>query len=138
MRGSPLWRAVAAFLVLLGLGIPTWKLTHEVVANTSPTGATPNLQAEVLLQLTFTSLPASLRVSHLGREVWNVAAPAQEVERKLALVFPEEGIDLLFQVTWPADAPLAAMRMRLTDAAGETHEKSVWGTGALEEAVTFP
>lgn len=138
MRGSPLVRAALAFFVILLLGWPMRNLTGE-----SPRSAVLAEPArvsvdEIELQLSFTTAPKSVRVSHLGKEVWSDAAPAAEIERKIALPFPKEGVDLEVAIEFPDGAPLAAMRARLTDPAGETYEKSLWGTGRIEDVLTFP
>ena len=138
MRGSPLLRALLAFLAILALGWPLRRLTTAAdVPREQPKPAVVEAK-EVGLRLTFTLVPKSVKVLHLGHEVWSETAPAAEMERTLKLAFPAEGVDLQFQIEWPADAPLAAMRATLTDPAGDAHEKSVWGQGSVEETVTFP
>ena len=138
MRGSPLLRALLAFLAILALGWPLRRLTTAAdVPREQPQAAVVEAK-EIGLRLGFTLVPKSLKVLHLGREVWSENAPTAEVERTLKLAFPAEGIDLEFQIEWPAGAPLAAMRATLTDPAGDVHEKSVWGTGSTDETVTFP
>ena len=90
------------------------------------------------LQLTFTVLPNRFAVRHLEKDVWAENAPQADMTREIPLVFPPNGVDLVFHVEWPADGPLAAARVRLTDPAGDTHENSVWGQGTLDEVLTFP
>lgn len=138
MRGSPLLRALLAFLAILALGWPLRRLTDASDAPREQPLAAVLAEKEIGLRLTFTLPPRSVKVLHLGRELWSASAPTAEMERKLKLTFPAEGIDLQFQIEWPADAPLAAMRAMLTDPAGDVHEKSVWGTGSTNETVTFP
>jgi hypothetical protein len=140
MRGSPLLRALAAFLVLLFLGWPLWSLTHEPARAPSP--VVPALSAEtpikeVALQLLSTTVPRGLKILHLGKEVWAQTAPTQEMEVSLQLPYPENGIDLQFEIAWSDEAP-AAMRVRLTDPAGTEHEKTIWGKGEVTEVLTFP
>ena len=138
MRGSPLLRALLAFLAILALGWPLRRLTTAADApRAQPRAAVAGAQ-EIGLRLTFTLVPKSVKVLHLGQEVWSETAPAAEMERTIELAYPNAGIDLVFQIEWPADAPLAAMRASLTDPAGDAHEKSVWGQGSVDEAVTFP
>jgi len=38
----------------------------------------------------------------------------------------------------PPGVPLSAMRVLLTDPAGDTHDKSIWGKGTVDETVSFP
>jgi hypothetical protein len=138
MRGSPLVRAALAFLVILLLGWPLRELTGEAPRATVPATPVAAEAKEIELQLSFTTLPRSIRVRHLGKEIWSDAAPTIEMERKIEMPFPKEGVDLQFDVEFPEGAPLAAMRVRLTDPDGETREKSLWGTGQIDEVVTFP
>ena len=139
MRGSPLVRAALAFLVILLLGWPLRELTGvSPQAGPAQPAATSMLAKEIELQLSFTAIPKAIRVLHLGKEVWREAAPATETERKLRVPFPKEGVDLQFEVEFPDGSPLAAMRVQLTDPAGDTHEKSLWGTGRIDEVLTFP
>jgi hypothetical protein len=140
VRGSPLWRAFAAFLAILSLGYPLRRLTsgdagdRPTAAKSTPVAASK----EIVLQLTFTTAPKRFIVQHLGRELWSEAAPQSETERKLQLPYPKEGVDFHFQADFPEGGPLAAVRIRLTDPQGDNHEKSVWGTGSIDEVVTFP
>ena len=138
MRGSPLLRALLVFLAILALGWPLRRLTSASDAPREQPVAAVAVAKEIGLRLNFTLLPKSVKVLHLGQEVWNESAPTAEMQRTLGLAYPDAGIDLQFQIEWPAGAPLAAMRARLTDPAGEAHVKSVWGTGSVEETVTFP
>ncbi|MDB6171095.1 MAG: hypothetical protein JWL59_406 [Chthoniobacteraceae bacterium] len=140
MRGSPLIRALIAFLVLLVLGWPLWNLTHAPAKQPSP--VVPAVSAEtplkmVALQLTFTTVPSRLKILHLGKEVWAQAVSAQDVEVELQLPYPEKGIDLQFEIAWPGDA-LAAMRVKLSDPAGTEHEKTLWGRGEVNDVLAFP
>lgn len=139
MRGSPLLRAVLAFLAILALGWPLRQLTGATDApREQPKAGAPVAEQEVSLRLDFTLVPQSVKVLHLGREVWSESAPTAPLERKLKLPYPEAGIDLQLQIEWPADAPLAAVRVTFTDPAGEPHERSVWGQGSVDDAVAFP
>ena len=138
MRGSPLLRALLAFLAILALGWPLRRLTSASDAPREQPKAAVVEAKEVGLRLAFTLVPKSVKVLHLGKEVWSETAPAAEMEHTLKLAYPDAGIDLQFQIEWPAGAPLAAMRAVLTDPAGEAHEHSVWGQGSTEEVVTFP
>lgn len=139
MRGSPLRRALAAFFLILTLvGYPLWRMTSEGQA--APTPVAPKVAGprEIQLQLASTTPPKSVKVLHLGKVIWEESAPVARMERTLQLAYPEEGVDLRFQIEWPADVPLAGMRVRLTDPAGTEHEKSIWGEGSAEEVLTFP
>ncbi|MDR3403209.1 MAG: hypothetical protein P4L99_11995 [Chthoniobacter sp.] len=140
MRGSPLVRALLSFIVIALLGWPLWQLTRpEADAAPAPQVAAPvTIKKAIHLHLTFTSVPKSLAVKHLDEEVWKVTAPEAEMEKDVSLDYPAEGVDLQFHIEWSEDGPLSAMRVELTDPAGDTHEKSVWGKGIVDEVVTFP
>ena len=138
MRGSPLLRALLAFLAILALGWPLRRLTNASDVPREQPKAVAVEAKEVGLKLAFTLVPKSVKVLHLGKEVWSETAPTVEMERGLKLAYPDAGIELQFQIEWPAGAPLAALRAVLTDPAGEAHEHSIWGQGSTEEVVTFP
>lgn len=139
MRGSPLLRAALAFLAILSLGYPLRRLTKATesapVAAATPAPAT---KGEITLQLTFSTPPKNLRVQHLGQPVWSEAAPTAEMERKVEVVFPKEGIDLQFQAEFPEGTERSAVRIRLTDPEGNDSEKSLWGGASIDEVATFP
>ena len=138
MRGSPLLRSLAAFILILIAGIPLWRLTQEVRADRPVTPPEAVLEQKAIhLHLSFTTLPSAVKVLHLGQALWEEKNPTIEMERDLAIPCPKEGIDLQFELTWPAE-PLAAMRIQLTDPEGREHDKSVWGRGETSEVVTFP
>lgn len=137
MRGSPLFRALAAFGFILLLGLPLARMTRAptVVAAVAPISESVR---EIGLALTFTVLPTSVRVRHLGKEIWTVQPAAMESEKTVSLVFPKEGVDLELEAKFPDGAPLAAMRVRLTDPEGGEHEKTCWGRGEIDEVLSFP
>ncbi len=139
MRGSPLLRALLAFFAILALGWPLRELTGATDApRTQPKIEAAAEEQEISLKLDFTALPRAVKVLHLGKEVWDETTPPASMERTLQLAYPEAGIDLQLQIEWPADAPLAAVRVTFTDPTGETHEKSLWGQGSVDDVVTFP
>ncbi len=141
MRGSPLLRAVIALFVLVGLGFPLYRLTRAAEAPPAPTQPAPATATEtkaIHLQLDFTLPPKRIQVLHLGKEIWSEDAPATGIERDIPLAYPDQGVDLQLHIEWPEDAPLAAMRAKLTDPAGDTHEKSLWGKGVVDDVLTFP
>jgi hypothetical protein len=136
MRGSPLLRALVAFLVIALLGWPLWRLTRATGAVHAAEVATA--VQPVHLALIFTLAPRGLKVLHLGKEIWAEANPAAEVEHDLALPWPKEGVDLQFQIDWPADAPLAAAQVTVTDPSGRAQVRSIFFKGPADEVLTFP
>ena len=139
MPGSPLIRALAAFIVLLELGWPLRRLTQgtEAPAPTPPPPAAAS-PTKVKLQITFSTPPRQFTVRHLGRELWSDRAGRTTAEQTLQLAMPKEGIELQFTAEFPGDAPLAAARLIFTDPQGDEHEKSCWGRGQIDEVVAFP
>ena len=141
MRGSPLLRALLAFFFIGLMGWPLWQLTRpqKAVASTPvPNPSVPAAAKAIGLHLSFTAVPKSFVVRHLDKEVWKSTSPEADMEQQVTLDYPDEGVDLQFHVEWPDDGPLAALRVQLTDPAGDVHEKSLWGKGAVDEVVTFP
>jgi hypothetical protein len=138
VRGSPLFRALCAFLLIAALGWPLWRLTRPAEAVAAPIAAPSDGAKAISLQLSFTTLPRNFAVRHLEKDVWMESAPQASMDREFPMIFPDKGVDLIFHIEWPEDATLAAARVRLTDPAGDTHEKSVWGQGIVDEVLTFP
>jgi len=141
MRGSPLARALLAFVIIALLGWPLWRLTHPELGAALPgpvATPVPEVRKAISLHLTFTTVPKSFTVRHLEDDVWKESKPEAEMDHELSLVYPPEGVDLQFHVEWPDDVPAAAMRAQLTDPAGDTHEKSLWGKGVTDDVLTFP
>jgi hypothetical protein len=138
MRGSPLIRALLAFLVLLALGIPLRRLIEGQAQELEkqPTVESGNLR-EIELRLEFTTPATGLKVLHLGQEVWSEAAPGAELSRKLTLPYPKEGVELEFKLHWP-EGKLCAARVQVSAGTGEVIEKSLFGQGEVEEVLSFP
>ena len=137
MKGSPLLRALLAFLAIALAGVPLWRLTRAGTATAAPAPA-EKAAALIPLRLTFSTAPRSFAISHLGAVLWSGGTDGTDATKTVALPFPKEGVDLLLKVAWPADAADAAARIRLTDPAGNAHDKTVWGRGEIAEVVTFP
>lgn len=137
MKGSPLLRAIVAFLLIASVGLPLWRLTRPAEVLASPTAAPTDIRP-ILLELTFSSPPAYVAVLHLGKAVWKKDAPGMKVEHAAQIEFPPEGVDLQFAVRWPPGESDSALRVRLTDPDGSEHERTVWGRGEMLETVTFP
>ena len=93
MRGSPLLRALLVFLAILALGWPLRQLTQAGDAPREQPKAVVAAAQEVGLRLAFTLVPKSVKVLHLGKEVWSETAPTAELEHALKLAYPDAGID---------------------------------------------
>jgi hypothetical protein len=136
VTGSPLLRALLAFLAIASAGFPLWKLTRPN-ASTAPPPAAVALSV-IPVALTFSEVPESCSILHLGKALWTQRMPALEVQETLQLEYPREGIDLEIQVTWPPAEKPAALRVRITDPDGNEHEKTLWARGEMDEVLTFP
>jgi hypothetical protein len=137
MRGSPLLRALIAFAVLAALGWPLWRLTHRTATAFSSSEAPSVAVQPVQLALAFTSPPRAVEVRHLGRKLWSITNPGTAARCVLELAWPQEGVDLQFEIDWPADGALAAAQVKLTDPTGDEHVQSIWSQGPAIEVLTF-
>ena len=138
MKGSPLLRALLAFLAIAMAGVPLWRLTRAGTATAAPPPAVERVAAQIPLRLTFSTAPRSFVIFHLGAVLWSGGTDGTDATKIVALPFPKEGVDLLLKVAWPTDAGDAAARIRLTDPDGNEHDKTIWGRGEIAEVVTFP
>ena len=110
MRGSPLLRALLAFIFIAMAGVPLWRLTHAGDrATIAPRPAAT--ASEIAMKLTFSTAPQRFSIVHLGGEVWTQEAPGGEVAKVVRLAYPAEGIDLQVKVSWSADARESALRI---------------------------
>jgi hypothetical protein len=134
MRGSPLWRAVIVFAVLLALGPLLWRLTRPD-ATAGAAQATAAQPAAVTIRVTFSHPARKVTLLHLGNEVWSKTMPATEEEGSFNAPWPREGIELRALVDWQQGGNPSAMRLRLTDPAGNEYDRTVWGA---DEVLTFP
>jgi hypothetical protein len=141
MRGSPILRALIAFLILLALGFPLHRLLRASAGAGPAVTETPREKApaaaKVQLQVNFTTAPAEFRVRSLGKEVWKESKPAEQIERSLTLAFPKEGIELQVEADWPAGTRGAA-QVRLSDPQGLEHVKYLFGEGSASDVLSFP
>jgi hypothetical protein len=135
MRGSPLVQAALVVAGLLLLWFPLHSLTQRHPVMVTP-AATPPPTKHVQMALRSTS-PFRFQVSYLGQVVWEGTDDSAEKEttKDLDIDFPNEGIDLVVDVTW-ATKGLAAAEISLTVDGTEMH-KTVWGQGSASDVVTF-
>jgi hypothetical protein len=138
MRGSPLLNALIAFVAIALLGFPVSRLTRAaVVAASTPAPAKVAASLKVPVELRFTTPPKTVRIQHLGKPIFSADAPGSSLDAELTLPWPAEGVDLLFEIGWPEDAPLSAARVVLTDPASNEHTATIWGTGPTPKVLTF-
>lgn len=140
MRGSPLLNALLAFLAIALFGVPVYRLTrgNAVAAETSEkVGAVEAAEVKVPIELQFTAVPKSMRIRHLGKVIWTSEQLEARTEAELSLIWPEEGVDLLFEATWADADALSAAKIVLTNPAGDELTRSLWGRGQGSEVFTF-
>jgi hypothetical protein len=140
MRGSPILRALVAFLALLALAPLLWRTTHPVASGRGA-GAQPTPQsvksATVECRVNFSIAATRVAIQHLGKDVWSKDSPAIGENFSGKIPWPNEGVDLHVSVAWPAGTRNAAMRVRLTAPDGTEHDRTVWGDGDADEVLTF-
>jgi hypothetical protein len=138
MRGSPLLRALIAF-VAIGLTVwPLLRLTRRASAVSAPSPAAHESKlVSAHLELAFTQLPQRISVMHLGKEIWVSEVKDAEIEHEISLPWPDEGIDLRFLIAWPEGAPLAAAQVHIAAPDGRELEQSIWSRGPADTVLTF-
>ena len=139
MRGSPLLRASIVFGLLLCGAPAMWKLTSAEPGEPvqAPT-VVATAEADLPIELAFTTAPKRVSIAHLGKQVWEKANPEASEELSLHVPWPAEGGELQFAVEWAEGSPLSAMRVKLTDPARGEIERSLWGRGTKTAVLGFP
>jgi hypothetical protein len=135
VRGSPLLRALLAFIGIALVGIPLWRLTHRAAVVVGP-GEEVKARP-VQIEFTLTQPANKISVRHLGKVVWSGDAGGSSADAEFTIPWPREGVDLRVQIQWPENAPLAAARLRLIDPEGGEQERSIWSAGPADEVLTF-
>jgi len=138
VRGSPLLRACIAFALLLAFAIPLRWVTKTVPVPQAAPAVTEEIRGPVTLHMQFTRPPHTVAVFHLGKEIWRGAPMQNEIEQRLLIPWPPEGIDLRLQIDWPEEPTFAAARIRLTAPDGTEYERSIWSRATADEIVSFP
>jgi hypothetical protein len=141
MHGSPLLRTIAVTLLLLLMGIPMWRMTHEqAAASVVPTVAAPaQTQSIVHLAVAFAAKPSRFTISYLGQPIWDSSNVSDLTAQKdVAMIYPKEGVDLEYSVTWPPGTQICAARLSVAANDAEPVEKTLWGSGQIDDVLTFP
>ncbi len=125
MRGSPLVRALIVLAALLALAPVLWKMTKAPDAAALAPGAPAVETKRAQLTLTFSAPAKRAAILHLGREVWVKDSPETEEETELPLPWPDEGVDLIFNVEWP-EGVRGAMRVQLIAPSKMEYDQTVW------------
>jgi hypothetical protein len=141
MHGSPLLRTAVIGLLLLLAGIPLWRMTHEsAAASVIPAAASaPQAQTQVHLAVAFAQKPLRFQISYLGKPIWNSdLVTSLTAEKDIPMTYPKEGVDLEYNVVWPPGTPLTAARLSVAADDAEPVEKTLWGTGQIDDILSFP
>jgi hypothetical protein len=140
MHGSPLLRTVVILVLLLAAGFPLWQMTHEsAAASVIPAAAAPEAQSQVHLAVAFAQKPLRFSISYLGKPVWESdLVTGLTAERDIPMSYPKEGVDLEYNVVWPPGTPLCAARLSVASNDNEPVEKTLWGTGQVDDVLSFP
>jgi len=141
MRGSPILRALAAFVVLLALAPLLWFITHPAASAHNVNALPVKQPAEgvgVEGRLNFSKAASHVTIQHLGKDVWSKEAPAPAESFAAEIPWPKNGVELRVMVAWPAGTQNAAMRLRITAPDGAEYDRTVWGDTAADEILTFP
>ena len=127
-------------LALLAAGVPLWHMTHEAAAASAlPDVAGPDANSTVHLAVTFAQRPVRFEIDYLGKAVWqSEVVSALTAQKDISINYPKEGADFEYKVTWPPGTPLTAARLSVSANAGEPVEKTLWGTGQVDDVLTFP
>jgi len=140
MHGSPLLRTVTVILLLLVAAIPLWRMTHEAAAaSVIPVASAPEAQSVVHLAVAFAQKPLRFEISYLGKPVWQSdMVTSLTYEKDIPMQYPKEGVDLEYKVVWPPETPLCAARLSVAPDDAEPVEKTLWGTGQVDDVLSFP
>ena len=142
MRGYPLLQLLLVGCLFAAVGFPVWKVTHPAPASASATleavnplvpSATPPVGNSVQkVSVTFSTAPADLRLSYLGKTVLEGHGPQLDFAADASVDLPKEGADFALEVHWPApvaDAAPAAghAAVRVVFTLGQrTVEQTLW------------
>jgi hypothetical protein len=136
MRGSPLFRTAVVLLALLLL-LPLLRgLTNPRSSATGLATPTPAALTPVRLTITSTSFPFRFAISQLGKIIWQGESGGSTSEKKLALPFPRDGIDLLVEASWP-EKKEGAVRLEVAPNDRQPIARTLWGTGGVDDVLTF-
>lgn len=144
MHGSPLLRTLGVLLVLLAAGVPLVRLTATAtnVAFETPSAyaaAAAQPRQRVVLAVGFAARPVRFEVRYLGKTIWaEEPVTGLTAENSITMTVPKEGADLEYKVLWPPGTALTAARLSVAVDDGEPVEKTLWGTGQVDDVLTFP
>jgi hypothetical protein len=137
VRGSPLIRALAAFLIISALAWPLGRLTHRE-ASAEVLEAKPAEERQVAIAFSFTHVPARVAIWHLGEQIWESKVKDTEIDTTLEVRWPEEGIELRVLIEWPEGNELAGAQVRIVDPERVEYERAIFARGPADEILNIP
>ena len=143
MHGSPITRTVVVVIVLLLMGIPLMRMTGKTAAGqgTGVRQVAPEQRSisTVHLGVTFVPRAARFEVDYLGKTIWKSDVMSESATMEVPMIVPKEGVDLEYKVEWPAGTTgQTAARLSVAVGNAEATEKTLWGTGNVDDVLTFP
>ena len=91
------------------------------------------------LEVAFAQKPLRFEIDYLGQPIWQSdLVTSLTAEKDLAMAYPKEGVDLEYKVAWPPGTPLCAARLSVAANDAELVEKTLWGTGQIDDVLSFP
>jgi len=130
------------------MGIPVWLLTHttrvygvDFVTRGEQTAPVVEEKPQIFdLDLTFATVPEKFTLAHQDRVILSGAGRIAEIHGGFSLSIPKEGVDLLFNVKWPANTQRTAVQVTISKKGSPSPlvEKTFWGQGDLVEIITIP
>ena len=137
MKGWPLLRAFMTLLVLLLAGLPLRSLTREKVSRVTVESEVPTTE-KLTIELTFTQPPEAFSLKFLGQNVLvGGEEPSFEAGTTFDAHFPKEGIDLVFDGTWPSRFQKVGVSVKVTRGDGSEQTQKLWGKRSIFEILTF-
>jgi hypothetical protein len=115
-------------------------MTHEsAAASVIPATAVPEARSQVHLAVAFAQKPLRFEISYLGKPIWQAeVVTTLTAEKDIAMTYPKEGVDLEYKVVWAPGTPLCAARLSVAPNDAEPVEKTLWGTGQVDDVLSFP
>ena len=137
MKGWPLLRSFVTLLGILVAGLPLRSLTRVPAPPLPVVVAVPQTE-KLSIALTFTQPPEKFSLKYLGKEILAGGEGSSfDAATTIDAHYPKEGIDLVFEGTWPEYFRKVGVIVNLTRANGVQQTQTIWGKRNLFELMTF-
>ncbi|HEX8371616.1 MAG TPA: hypothetical protein VF585_02455 [Chthoniobacterales bacterium] len=125
-------------MALLLAGLPLRSLTRPTVP-LPPVPLVENSKETITIEVTLTKPAEKFSVQFLGQEIIaRTNDPSFDASTTVETHFPKEGIDLVFEGTWPGYFSKVGASIRVTRADGSQQTQTLWGKRTLFDVLTFP